>query len=109
MPEASATLLASFEDVADAGALTRKILHSVLLPSAMETMDGRAASQLMGKANYLLAFSLEGVGEAVSRQVAQIGDMAKKEGELDTKVLKGEEDRTFWIRARDLALAGGGG
>jgi len=105
LPEASATLLASFGDLAKAGAMTRKILHSVLLPSAMELMDGKAAGQLGEKARYLVAFSLEGVGEAVERQVAEIGELAKREGAVDTKVLKGEDDRNFWIRVRDFALA----
>jgi glycolate oxidase FAD binding subunit len=105
LPEASATLLASFGDLAKAGALTRRILHSVLLPSAMELMDGRAAGQLGEKAQYLVAFSLEGVGEAVDRQVAEIGELAKREGAIDTKVLKGEDERTFWFRVRDFALA----
>jgi len=105
LPEASATLLASFGDLAKAGSLTRKILHSVLLPSAMELMDGRAAGQLGEKAKYLVAFSLEGVGEAVDRQVAEIGELAKREGAVDRKVLKGEDERTFWIRVRDFALA----
>ncbi len=104
LPEASATLLASFGDLAKAGSLTRKILHSVLLPSAMELMDGRAAGRFGEKARYLVAFSLEGVGEAVDRQVAEIGELAKREGAVDTKVLKGEDDRTFWIRVRDFAL-----
>ena len=105
LPEASATLLASFGDLPKAGAMTRKILHSVLLPSAMELMDGRAAGQLAEKARYLVAFSLEGVGEAVDRQVAEIGEMATREGAVDTKVLKGEDERTFWIRVRDFALS----
>jgi glycolate oxidase FAD binding subunit len=105
LPEASATLLVSFENLANAGSLTRKILHSVLLPSAMELMDGKAASQLGEKGRYLVAFSLEGVGEAVERLAAEIGEMGKKEGATDTKVLKGQENRIFWIRVRDFALA----
>jgi len=105
LPEASATLLVSFENLAKAGALTRKVLHSALLPSAMELMDGKAASQLGEKGKYLVAFNLEGVGEAVERQVAEIGEMGKKEGAIDTKILKGQEERTFWLRVRDFALA----
>jgi glycolate oxidase FAD binding subunit len=105
LPEASATLLTSFDDLAKAGSLTRRILHSVLLPSAMELMDGKAASQLDERGKYLVAFSLEGVGEAVERQAAQIGEMGRKEGAIDTKILKGPEDRTFWIRVRDFPLA----
>lgn len=105
LPEASATLLTSFDDLAKAGSLTRRILHSVLLPSAMELMDGKAASRFGVKAKYLAAFSLEGVEEAVERQVAEISEMAKKEGALEATIFKGEEDRAFWIRVRDFALA----
>ena len=105
LPEASATLLVSFDDLAKAGALTRKVLHSVLLPSAMELMDETAAGRFGEKARYVVAFSLEGVGEAVERQVAEIGEMAKKEGATGTKALRANEDRTFWVRVRDFALA----
>ncbi len=106
LPEASATLLVTFDDLTKAGSLARKVLHSVLLPSAMELMDEKAAGRLLGgKARYLTAFSLEGVGEAVERQVAEIGQMAQKEGATDTKVLGAEEERIFWVRVRDFALA----
>jgi glycolate oxidase FAD binding subunit len=71
----------------------------------MELMDGKAASQLGEKGKYLVAFNLEGVGEAVERQVTEIGEMSKKEGAIDTKVLKGQEERTFWLRVRDFSLA----
>ena len=37
--------------------------------------------------------------------MAEIGDIAKKEVAVDTKVLWGEEDRIFWRRVRDFALA----
>ncbi len=40
LPEASATLLISFDDLAKAGSLTRKILHSVLASLGHGT-DGR--------------------------------------------------------------------
>jgi glycolate oxidase FAD binding subunit len=105
LPEVSATLLVSFETLVKAASLTRKVLHSALLPSAMELMDGKAAGQLGEKGKYLVALNLEGVGEAVERLVTEIGEMGKKEGAIDTKVLKGQEERTFWLRVRDFALA----
>lgn len=105
LPEASATLLTRFDDLDRAASLTRKVLHSVLLPSAMELMDGKAASRLGEMGKYLVAFSLEGVGEAVERQVAEIGEMGRKEGATDTKVLKGMEDSAFWTAVRDFPLA----
>jgi len=105
LPEASATLLVSFETLAKAGSLTRKVLHSALLPSAMELMDAKATGQLGEKGKYLVAFNLEGVGEAVERQVKEIGEMGKKEGAIHTKALNGQEERSFWLRVRDFALA----
>jgi glycolate oxidase FAD binding subunit len=107
LPEASATLLASFDDLSKAGSLTKKVLHSVLLPSAMEVMDANAAGKLGQKARYLVAFSLEGVAEAVNRQVAEIGEMAKRAGAGDGKVLMGADDGAFWRRVRDMALTAG--
>jgi glycolate oxidase FAD binding subunit len=104
LPGASATLLVSFGDLAKAGSLTKKVLYSSLLPSAMELMDGKAASELGEKGKYLVAFSLEGVDEAVERQVVEIGEMGKKEGAINAKVLREQEDRSFWIRVRDFSL-----
>jgi glycolate oxidase FAD binding subunit len=70
----------------------------------MELMDGTAASRLGEKGKYLVAFSLEGVEEAVERQTREIGETGRKEGAVDTKVLRGGEDRTFWIGVRDFPL-----
>jgi glycolate oxidase FAD binding subunit len=104
LPEASATVLISFEKPAAVGLFIRKIIHSTLLPSAVDLLESNAAARLGEKAKYLAAFSLEGVPEAVERQIAEIGDDAPKEGAAAVKVLKGTEDRTFWIRIRDFAL-----
>jgi glycolate oxidase FAD binding subunit len=103
LPEASATLLTSFDSLAVTGPFIRKIIHSVLLPSAVELIDGKAAERLGEKSKYLLAFSLEGVEEAVQRQITEISGSAKKDGATTVKVLKGAEDENFWIRVRDFA------
>ncbi|MDP2268867.1 MAG: FAD-binding oxidoreductase, partial [Deltaproteobacteria bacterium] len=79
LPEASATVLLSFETPPAAGLFIRKIIHSILLPSAVELLESKAAARLGEKAKYLAAFSLEGVPEAVERQIAAIGDDAVKE------------------------------
>jgi len=105
LPEASATLLASFNNLAAVGLFVRKIVHSVLLPSAVDLINEKAAERLGEKSKYLLAFSLEGVVEAVDRQVAEISDSAKKEGAVAVKVLKGAEEQNFWIRVRDFSEA----
>ena len=104
LPEASATLLASFDTLAAVGPFIRKILHSVLLPSAVDLISGKAAERLGERSKYLLAFSLEGFTEAVDRQVAEIDAAAKNEGAVSVKVLKGTEDQDFWTRVRDFGL-----
>jgi glycolate oxidase FAD binding subunit len=72
------------------------------LPSAVELLESKAAARLGHNTNYLLAFSLEGVPEAVERQITEIGDAARKEGAAAVKILKETEDQTFWIRLRDF-------
>jgi glycolate oxidase FAD binding subunit len=104
LPEASTTLLASFDNLAAVGPYIRKIVHSVLIPSAVDLISGKAAERLGEKSKYLLAFSLEGIVEAVDRQVAEISDSAKKDGATSIKVLKGAEERNFWIRVRDFSV-----
>jgi glycolate oxidase FAD binding subunit len=105
LPEASATLLVSFGDLAAAGKYIRKIVHSTLLPSAVELINGKAAERLGEKSKYLLAFSLEGVVEAVARQITEISESAKQDGAAEVKVLKGTKEKTFWIRVRDFGCA----
>ncbi len=102
-------MLASFDTLAAAGPFIRKIVHSVLLPSAIDLISGRAAERLGEKSKYLLAFSLEGFAEAVDRQVAEIGAAAGKEGAVSVKVLKGAEDGDFWAGVRDFGLDSGNG
>ena len=104
LPEASATVLASFDTLAAVGPFIRKILHSVLLPSAVDLISGKAAERLGETSNYLLAFSLEGFTEAVDRQVAEINAAAKNEGAVSVNILKGTEDQDFWTRVRNFSL-----
>jgi len=109
LPEASATLLASFDALSAAGPFIRKILHSALLPSAVDLVGGNAAGRLGGKTKYLLACGLEGFTEEVDRQVAEIGGAAKTAGAVSVNVLKGAEDRNFWTGVRDFGLDPGNG
>jgi glycolate oxidase FAD binding subunit len=104
LPEASATVLASFPTPSAAGLFIQKIIHSVLLPSAVELFENKAASRLGETAKYLAAFCVEAVPEAVERQITAIGDDALKAGAVAIKVLKGTEEQSFWFRRRDFAL-----
>lgn len=102
LPEASATVLASFDDLAAAAPFLRKILHSVLLPSAVDLISRKGAALLGEKPAYLLGFSIEGFAEEVDRQVAEIGAGARDAGAASVKTLKAREDQDFWARIRDF-------
>jgi glycolate dehydrogenase FAD-binding subunit len=104
LPEASATVLVSFDRLAAVGPFIRKILHSVLLPSAIDLIGGKGAERLAEESKYLLAFSIEGFTEAVDRQVADLDAAAKNDGACFVKVLKGAKDRDFWAGVRDFAV-----
>jgi glycolate oxidase FAD binding subunit len=103
LPEVSSTLLASLDDLTAAHAIIRKVIHSVLLPSAIELIGGKAVERLGEKTKYLLAFSLEGVAEAVDRQATEIADLSNREGATATKILKGADDQRFWVRLRNFS------
>ena len=102
LPEASATLLASFDALSAVGPFLRKILHSVLLPSAVDLISGKAAKRLGHPSNYLLAFAVDGFAEAVERQTAEIEAAAKHAGAASVKVLKDAGEQAFWAGNRDF-------
>jgi glycolate oxidase FAD binding subunit len=58
LPEASATVLISFATPAAAGLFIRKIIHSALLPSAVELLESKAAAKLGEKALGITGFTL---------------------------------------------------
>jgi len=108
VPEASATVLASFDSLPAAGSFVRKVLHSVLLPAAIDLISGKGAERLGEKPAYLLAFSLEGFAEEVDRQVAELGAGTRDAGAASVRALRGQEDRDFWKRVRDFSPDAGG-
>jgi len=71
----------------------------------MELISEGAAARMKEKGKYLVAFSLEGVNEAVERQAAEIAEIGKKEGAAGSRVFRGQEDRAFWLGIRNFALA----
>ncbi|MEW6719936.1 MAG: FAD-binding oxidoreductase [Thermodesulfobacteriota bacterium] len=109
LPEASATVLASFDSLSAAATFLRKLLHSVLLPSAIDLIGGKAAERLGEEGKYMAALNFEGFAEAVDRQVEDAGAAAREAGAVSVKPLRDAEDRDFWAGVRDFALDAGNG
>ncbi len=105
-PDAEATLLLPFSGLAGATAYLKMLLQSKFFPASLELMNAEAASgtpQTAGiRGSYIAAIGLDGIEEAVARQVSELSDLGRKGGALDAVTLKDQPQRDFWIAYRDL-------
>ncbi|NQU04226.1 MAG: FAD-binding oxidoreductase [Syntrophaceae bacterium] len=110
LPEEAATLLIPFKTLDKAGSFIREMVHSSYIPSFIEIIDGASASKFSSALNvtdgngYVVAVGLEGVSEAVERQVSDIGNMGKERGAVEAITLKGEGRDSFAKALRDYSL-----
>jgi glycolate oxidase FAD binding subunit len=110
LPEKEATVLLSFKTLEDAGNFIHEVLHSHLLPVAIETLNATAAKRMTSSGsippggNYLVAIGLEGVSESIDRQVAEMGSIGKKHGALEALNLNSGKNHSFWVQLRDFDL-----
>jgi glycolate oxidase FAD binding subunit len=108
LPEKERTLLLSFTTLEETGRFIHEVLHSQLLPVAIETLNATAAKRMASSVaippggNYLAAIGLEGVSESVERQVAEMSNIGKKHGALEALNLNSDKNRAFWVRLRDF-------
>ena len=106
-PDDEATLLLPFNGLKEAAGYLRKILHSKYYPASLELINTRMAGHFAAtaalKGQYVAAIALEGIEEAVARQIADLGEMGRREGAADVVVVKADAHRDFWIAYRDFA------
>jgi glycolate oxidase FAD binding subunit len=102
LPEDRATVVAAFQTRESTWAYTQAVLDSQLLPSAIEAYNHEAACLLRGHAfgseeqDLWVAVKLEGIGEAIAREIGDIERFAKSEGAYTTTILRGPDEREFW-------------
>ena len=113
IPECVETLLAVFGDVVSACRAVGRIIRSGLVPAAMEIVDQRTiaaveasvyAAGLPRDAGAVLLVELDGVAEAVARQVARIREAALREGAWRVDVARDAAERERFWRARKGAF-----
>lgn len=106
LPEKEATLLLPFHQLEAAVQFSREMLQSQYLPSSIEILNGVVAHQLNPslehRGSYLVAIGLEGVAEAIERQVSEMGVRAQRSGALETQVLQSDSHSSFWKTIRDF-------
>jgi FAD/FMN-containing dehydrogenase len=87
-------------------------LESQLLPSCIEVYNPTTASVLSPSGNPLAetrmkawaAVGLEGIREALERQIAEIENLARSQGAERIAILRGSDEAAFWQQAGRLAL-----
>jgi glycolate oxidase FAD binding subunit len=109
LPEKEGTLLIPFESLEKADAFVHEVRRSQLIPASIEILNAIAVQKLQypmlmpSNGNYLVAIGLEGVAEAVDRQISEMSETGKKQGVLETVTLNSEKHHAFWIAIRDFS------
>ncbi len=106
LPEKEATLVAPFPKLEEAVQFGRHLLRSQYLPASMEILNGTAVKKIYPpfahQELYLVAIGLDGVSEAIDRQVSEMSEIAKEKGSLPPSVLQSESHASFWKAIRDF-------
>ncbi len=108
LPEKEATLLIPFTNLDKGNDFIHEIIHSQFIPASIETLNGVTVKKMKFSipmspdGNYLVAIGLEGVSEAIGRQLSGLSDIGKKHGALEALTLNSEKHHAFWIALRDF-------
>jgi glycolate oxidase FAD binding subunit len=97
LPEAEATLLARFRDVAAACRCAYRVLRSPLTPTALEI----APVARDGEAPFGLHAHLAGFGKPLDRMAADLAAFAREEGALGTELLDEPGAAAAWSALRE--------
>ena len=108
LPISERTILLTFLNAADAMQTVINILGSLLVPSAIELIDSRAASDMtdffglnLPTNGYTLAVNFEGSVVAIDRQLDEMRSLARQNGALLGDDLSGEAQDQFWDVVRE--------
>lgn len=107
LPEKKWTFLVPFPTLDEAYGFVHEIISSQLLPASVDLLNATAAQKIKypvpsQKGKYLVAIGLEGIAEAVKRQISETKDMGKKRGALDVVSLNSQGHGDFWTGIRDF-------
>lgn len=108
LPEKEATLLIHFDTLEGSRSFAHDVVHSQLVSASVEVLNSGASRKLTyplsipAGGKYLVAIGLDGVAESIEREVSEMGEMGKKRGALEVKMLAEKDHRDFWAALRDL-------
>ena len=111
LPEARRTVMATYQDLTDTADTVADIIGSGIVPVAMELMDrfvinaveDAAGLGLPRQAEGLLLIEVDGVEEAVEKEMVRITEKARKNGAADIKEARTREEQDDLWRGRRSA------
>ncbi len=108
LPANERTLLLTFVNAQDATQTVIALLGSLLAPSAIELIDGGAASDMsdffglnLPTDGYTLAVDFEGSAASIDRSIDETRLIARKAGALMGDDLEGQDQAQFWQAVRE--------
>ena len=112
-PESVRTLVAFFEDTAQAGEAVTAIVSAGIVPGAIEMMDRlsiKAAEEATGvgyrlDAGAALLVELDGPEDECDARFEEVTELCSREGLIDVRVARSEQERELIWRARKAAFA----
>jgi glycolate oxidase FAD binding subunit len=102
LPPERASILGRFEEAAAAWSFTGALEGTQLVPSCVEVYNDQVATILpvngtgSSEGSTWVAVGLEGIEEAVEREIQEIDTMMRAEGAQDVVVLKEADEVTYW-------------
>jgi glycolate dehydrogenase FAD-linked subunit len=112
-PESVRTLVAFFEEIAQAGAAVTAIVAAGIVPGAIEIMDRlsiKAAEGATGvgyrlDAGAALLVELDGPEDECDARFEEVTELCSRKGVIDVRVARSEQERELIWRARKAAFA----
>lgn len=113
VPPAKKTIMAVYDDMAQAGESVFRVLEHGVIPDKIELLDNYIINQIEEMvpiglpldADGVLIFECDGIAEAVEKESEQIAQVAKQYGAREVRVAKDDEDANRYWTARKAGFA----
>jgi glycolate oxidase len=113
MPQASKTIMAAYNDAAEAGESVFRVLENGVIPAKIEFIDNWIIKRIeemmpMGlptDADAILLFQTDGIPEAVEKETEKIVAIIKKYGAREVTVAKDQDEANKYWLARGAGFA----
>ncbi|MBN2401477.1 MAG: FAD-binding protein [Spirochaetes bacterium] len=113
LPPAKKTIMAVYNDMADAGETVFRVLEKGIIPGKIEFLDNYIINRveemvpigLPKDADAVLLFEVDGIPEAIEKEAAGITDIAKQYGAREVRPAKDQAEADQYWTARRAGFA----